>query len=34
MRIDAASRRRTFVADGWQPAVSDDGSRLAYGVAR
>jgi hypothetical protein len=32
MRIDVAIRRQTFVADGWQPAVSDNGAQLAYGA--
>jgi hypothetical protein len=34
MRIDVATRRQTFIADGEQPAVSDDGNQLAYGAAR
>jgi hypothetical protein len=33
MRIDVASGRQTFVADGAQPALSNDGKQLAYGAA-
>jgi hypothetical protein len=32
MRIDVATDRSRFVADGWQPAVSDSGTQLAYGA--
>lgn len=30
MRLDVATRRQTFIADGAQPAISDDGTELAY----
>lgn len=30
IRIDVATRRQTPVADGAQPAISDDGTQLAY----
>ena len=30
MRLDVASRRQTFMADGAQPAISADGGELAY----
>jgi hypothetical protein len=33
MRLDVASGRQTFVADGAQPAISNDGEHLAYGAA-
>ena len=33
MRLDVASGRQTFVADGAQPAISNDGEQLAYGAA-
>jgi hypothetical protein len=33
MRIDVTSGRRTFVADGEQPALSNNGKQLAYGAA-
>jgi hypothetical protein len=33
LRIDVATRRQTLIADGEQPAISDDGSQLAYGAA-
>jgi hypothetical protein len=33
MRLDVATRRQTFIADGAQPALSNDGTQLAYGAA-
>lgn len=30
MRIDVATHRQTLIAEGAQPAISEDGSRLAY----
>jgi hypothetical protein len=33
IRIDVATGRKTFVAEGEQPAVSNDGTQLAYGAA-
>jgi hypothetical protein len=33
MRLDAATGRQTFVADGARPALSNDGSQLAYGAS-
>jgi hypothetical protein len=33
MRLEVASGRQTFVADGAQPAISNDGKQLAYGAA-
>jgi hypothetical protein len=33
IRIDVATRRQTFVAEGEQPAVNTDGTQLAYGAA-
>lgn len=32
MRLDVATGRQTFVADGAQPAISDDSKQLAYGA--
>jgi hypothetical protein len=33
MRLDVATDRQTFIADGAQPAISDDGTQLAYGAS-
>ena len=33
MRLDVATGRQTFIADGAQPALSDDGTQLAYGAS-
>ena len=33
MRLDTTNRRRSFVADGAQPAISSDGTQLAYGAS-
>jgi hypothetical protein len=33
MRFDVATGRQTFVADGAQPAISSDGTQLAYGAS-
>jgi hypothetical protein len=30
MRVDVATHRQTLIAEGAQPAISEDGSRLAY----
>jgi hypothetical protein len=32
MRLDVATGRETFIADGAQPALSNDGTQLAYGA--
>ena len=32
MRLDTATGRQTFIARGAQPALSEDGTRLAYGA--
>jgi len=34
MRLDTATGRQSFIADGAQPAISDDGTQLAYGAGR
>src|SRR5690348_16380860 len=33
MRLDVATGRETFIADGAQPALSNDGTQLAYGAS-
>jgi hypothetical protein len=33
MRLDVATGRQTFIADGAQPAISSDGTQLAYGAS-
>jgi hypothetical protein len=33
MRLDVATSRQSFVADGAQPALSNDGTQLAYGAS-
>ena len=33
MRLDVATRHQSFIADGAQPALSDDGTRLAYAAS-
>jgi hypothetical protein len=33
MRLDVATGRQTFIADGAQPALSSDGTQLAYGAS-
>jgi hypothetical protein len=32
MRLDLATGDQTFIADGAQPALSNEGTRLAYGA--
>jgi hypothetical protein len=33
IRLDVATGRQTFIADGAQPATSGDGTQLAYGAS-
>lgn len=33
MRLDVATGRQTFIAEGAQPALSNDGTQLAYGAS-